>query len=363
LAALADKPDAAEGVSHVAEFCRGVEVAPVRRRRPLAHLPGLLRYALAGTPLELKFRHSEELVHKIQRLASAVRFDIVQIHHSEMALYLEALPRELDCKSVLMLHNIAFHQFDRIFRVERRPLRKMRALMHSLSMRRWEPRYAERFDRCIAVSEVDRQRLTAANPHVQVDVIPTGVDTQRFRPLPRRGKTPALLFIGKMSYAPCVDAVLYFCREILPLIRRAIGDVEMWVVGTDPPPEVRRLADDRVHVTGRVPDAVPYYRRSTVCVVPLRAGGGTRLKIFEAMALGRPLVSTTLGCEGLDVIDGEHLLIADRPDHFAEQTVRLLADRALYQRIVASARRLVVDHYDWDVVAKRLMEIYAEMVE
>jgi sugar transferase (PEP-CTERM/EpsH1 system associated) len=362
LAALLDKPDGAEGVSHMEEFCCGVEVAPVRRRHPLAHLPGLLRYALAGRPLELKFRYSEELARRIRRLVSTVSFDVVQIHHSEMALYLEALPPHVRCKRILMLHNVAFHQFGRIFRIERRPLRKLRAWLHSLGMRRWEPHYAERFDRCIVVSEADRQRLMAANPRVQVDVIPTGVDTQLLQPLPHHRTSPALLFIGKMSYAPCADAVLYFCREILPMIRRRVGNVEMWVVGTDPPPEVRRLDGEGVHVTGRVADVVPYYRRSSVCVVPLRAGGGTRLKIFEAMALGRPVVSTTLGCEGLDVVDGQHLLIADSPGQFAERTVRLLVDRALYQRIATDARQLVVDHYDWDAVAQQLMQIYAEVV-
>jgi glycosyltransferase involved in cell wall biosynthesis len=303
------------------------------------------------------------LVHKIRRLVSAVSFDIVQIHHSEMALYLEALPPDVRCKRILVLHNVAFHQFDRISRVERRPVRKTRAWLHSRGMRRWEPIYAERFDRCIAVSEMDRQRLITANPRVRVDVIPTGVDTRLLQALPQNSASPALLFIGKMSYRPCADAVLYFCHEILPLIRRSVGNVEMWIVGTDPPPEVRRLGGNGVHVTGRVADVIPYYRRSTVCVVPLRAGGGTRLKIFEAMALGRPVVSTTLGCEGLSVTDGDHLLIADSPRQFAEKTVRLLSDRALRQRIAANARRLVANHYDWDVVAEQLMQIYAEMVE
>jgi len=112
-----------------------------------------------------------------------------------------------------------------------------------------------------------------------------------------------------------------------------------------------------------VDDVAPYYRRSTVCVVPVRTGGGTRLKILEAMALGRPVVSTTIGCEGLDVADGEHLLIADSPEQFAEKTVRLLTDRALCRHITTAARQLVVTRYDWDVITGQLMQVYAEMVE
>jgi len=107
----------------------------------------------------------------------------------------------------------------------------------------------------------------------------------------------------------------------------------------------------------------PTYHKSAICVVPLRAGGGTRLKILEAMALGRPIVSTSIGCEGLDVVDGKHLLIADSPEEFAEKTALLLQNRTLYQRIVANARQLVVDHYDWDMLAERLLQVYAEITE
>lgn len=361
LAALLDEPREADGVSHMREFLCGVEVASRRRRHPLMHLPGLLGYVLAGKPLELRFEYSKELAHKIRQLVSTVSFDVVQIEHSQMALYLETLPADAHCRRVLVFHNVAFSQYSRMLHVERGQGRRVRTWLHSLMMDRWEPRYAERFDRCIAVSEVDRRLLLAANPRLQVDVIPNGVDTQANQPLPQQGTPPTLLCVGKMSYPPNRDAALYFCREILPHIRHIVGDVETWIVGREPPPEVRHLKGDGVYVTGWVDDVVPYYKRCNVCVVPLRAGGGTRLKILEAMALGRPIVSTTMGCEGLDVVDGEHLLIADSPVRFAEKTVRLLTDKRLYQYIASNARRLVVTRYDWDTIARQLMEIYAEM--
>jgi glycosyltransferase involved in cell wall biosynthesis len=238
---------------------------------------------------------------------------------------------------------------------------KIRTWLYSWMMRAWEPRYAERFDRCISVSEEDRRLLIASNPRLQVDVIPNGVDVQMYQPSSLDGNQPALLFIGTMDYPPCNDAALYFVSEILPHIRRVIPNVETWIVGRDPSPEVMQLNGKGVHVTGRVDDVRPYYRRSSVCVVPLRAGGGTRLKILEAMALGRPVVSTTIGCEGLDVVDGEHLLIADTPKLFSEQTVRLIQDTKLCQRITTEARELVVTHYDWDGIAKRLMLVYEDL--
>lgn len=362
LAALTDSPEEIEGVSHMREFCHRVKTAPVRRRHPLAHLPGLLRYAVAGRPLELKFVHSQELARHVRHLVSTEAFDIVQMEPAQMALYLETLPPHAHFRHVLMFHNISFNQYYQMFRFEGRPGRKLRALLHSLTTRRWEPSYAERFHRCITVSKEDRQLLLAANPRLGIDVIPNGVDTRVYQFLPKQCGTASLAFFGAMSYSACSDAVLYFCREMLPVIRRTISDLEMWIVGTNPSPEVIRLGGDGVHVTGRVDSIVPYYRQSSVCVVPLRIGGGSRLKILEAMALGRPVVSTSVGAEGLDVVDGEHILIADSPGEFARKTVRLLEDRALYGYIATNARQLVVARYDWDVIAGQLMQVYAGLV-
>jgi sugar transferase (PEP-CTERM/EpsH1 system associated) len=356
-------PDEAGGVSHMQEFCCRVEAVDLRRRHRLARVPGLLRYVLAGIPFDFEFLHSEVLAGRIRHLASSAGFDIVQIEQTRMALYLEALPIDTNSKHILVFHNIAARQYDRISHIALTPTKRMRAWLHGRMLRRWEPRYAERFDRCITVSEVDRGLLMSANPRLQVDVVPNGVDTQIYQPLLLEGVQPALLLIGNMSYAPCADGAIWFCDQILPHIRRELSEVEVWIVGISPPPEVIRLSGDGVHVTGRVEDVVPYYRRSTVSVVPLRAGGGTRLKILEAMALGRPVVSTSIGCEGLDVVDGQHLLIADDPERFAEKTVRLLKDRALYQRIVAEARQLAVTRYDWDVIARQLLDVYSEAMQ
>jgi len=363
LAALLESSDDVEGVSHLRQFCARVETAIMDRRSRWAKAPGMLRYALEGKPPELRLLHSEELVGKIGRLFSMIDFDIAQIE-SHMALYLATLPQTKSYKSLQMFHNVASHELARIAHVERREDRKLRTWMNGMILGRWEPRYAENFDRCTTVSEVDRQLLIKANPRLQIDVVPNGVDIEKYQPLPLPPTNipPSLMFIGSMGYAPCADAVLYFCSDILPLIRQAINPMELRIVGQDPPPEVLKLNGSGVHVTGRVEDVVPYYRESTVCVVPLRAGGGTRLKILEAMALGRPVVSTTIGCEGLDVVDGEHLLIADTPEQFAEKTLRLLHDRKLYQHISAKGRQLVETNYDWDKIAERLMDVYQEMV-
>ena len=363
LAALLESPHDAEGVAHLQQFCARVETANIRQSSRLAKVPGLLRYALEGKPPELNLLYSEDLIIKIKQLFSKTDFDIVQIE-SVMGLYFDTLPLNRQFKSIVMFQNITSQQFNRFSNVEERWDRKLRTRLNAVTMGYWEPRYAERFDRCTVVSEIDRHLLKQSNPRLQVDVIPNGVDVGTYQPLPLPLENihPSLLFIGHMGYQPCADAVLYFCREIFPIIRKAITKTEFWVVGRDPLPEVLELDGSGVHVTGRVEDVLPYYRQNPVCVVPLRAGGGTRLKILEAMALGRPVVSTTIGCEGLDVVDGEHLFIADTPEQFAEKTVRLLNDRQLYRNISTKARHLVETRYGWDNIAERLMDVYSEMI-
>jgi sugar transferase (PEP-CTERM/EpsH1 system associated) len=362
LAILLKTPGEAGAVAHLQEFCEGVETATYKHRDSLAHVPGLLQYAFRGMPLEFKFSYSEELASKILDLTSTVNFDVIQIEHSYMTPYLDVLPVNGQSKCVLDIHNVASQQYERMFRVERGLTRKIRYWLYSRTMRRWEPRYAERVDRCLTMSEADRHLLIRANPRVRADVIPNGVDTHVHQPLPQEWiSPPALIFVGTMNYVANSDAAIYFCQEILPNIRQMIGEVEMWIVGSKPPPELRQLDGNGVNVTGQVDDVMPYYSRSAVCVIPLRAGGGTRLKILEAMALGRPVVSTSIGCEGLDVVAGEHLLIADTAKEFAKKTVRLLTDRTLHRNITKNARQLVKTQYDWDAIAGQLMKVYREI--
>jgi sugar transferase (PEP-CTERM/EpsH1 system associated) len=355
-------PDEVAGISHLQEFCLNVETIHLPRRLKLARLPNLFRYFISGKPIDFEFLDSKELVNKIRQLASSIDFDIVHIEQSRMAQYLEALPANNHFKSFLGFQNIATYQYDRISHIALTSTKKIRTWLHSQMLRRWEPRYAERFDRCITVSEVDKQLLLKDSPRLHVDIIPNGVDTQLYQPLAYENGKPSLLLIGNMSYAPCADGAIWFCNQILPLIRQVIPEIQVWIVGNSPPREVVMLGGDGIHVTGRVEDVVPYYRRSNASVVPIRAGGGTRLKILEAMALGRPVISTSIGCEGLDVEDGRHLLVADTPEEFAEKTILLLRDSALHQRIILDARRLVEANYDWNVIAKQLLDIYSETI-
>jgi polysaccharide biosynthesis protein PslH len=354
------EPDEADGLSHLQEFCQGIAMAELKRHK-FARLPGMIRYALTSKPYELEFLYSHELASQLRQLESTTHFDVVHIEQSRMALYLEVFPPKACFKSVLGFQNIAAIQYSRIAQVAKSSLRKMRPALYGWTMKNWEPRYAERFDYCTTVSEEDRDWLISANPRLQIRVIPNGVDTHLYQPLPFVQTESSLLLVGNMDYAPCADGAIWFCNEILPRIRQRVAGVQVWIVGRKPTPAVIKLDGNDVHVTGKVEDILPYYQQSSVCIVPLRAGGGSRLKIPEAMALGRPIVSTTIGCEGHTVVDGEHLLIGDSPEQFAENTVRLLTNKTLYQNIAFNARRLVVEKYGWDALAGQLIDLYSEL--
>jgi len=222
-------------------------------------------------------------------------------------------------------------------------------------MLRYEARALRRFDGVLAVSDADRQSFARLYPDAvrrPIHVVQTGVDTDYFTPTHEPPRASHIVFTGSMDWLPNEDAMLFFCDQVLPRIRAEMPAARLSIVGRAPTPAVRRLADAAaVRVTGRVDDVRPFMSEAAVYVVPLRIGGGTRLKIFEAMAMGKAVVSTTVGAEGLPVISGEHLLLADDPAAFARAVTTLLRDATLRARLGCAARSLVLERYDWSAVA------------
>ncbi|MGH7966115.1 MAG: glycosyltransferase family 4 protein, partial [Candidatus Binatia bacterium] len=362
LLSLLEFPEEAEQVSHLKPYCELVEVVVSQRHSLWAQGTGIARGLLAGRPVATQPFFYEELACKVREVTAREDVDIIQIEHSFLAPYVEALPPHSACKKVLSFHNIGSQQYRRMLHLQTGVGGKLLSLLKWLLMLRWEARYAKKFDHCLVVSAVDGQLLQSANPAVPVSVIENGVDTALYQPLIEAPNSKVLLFVGTMGYPPNVDAVRYFYDAVMPLVRRQVRDVKLMIVGHHPRSEVRHLAKhDDVIVTGSVPDVIPYYQQSQVSIIPLRAGGGTRLKILESMALGRPVVSTALGCEGLEVVDQEHLMIADTPAEFAERVIQLLTDRELRDRISRNARHLVERRYDWSLSSQKLMAVYSSL--
>jgi glycosyltransferase involved in cell wall biosynthesis len=269
------------------------------------------------------------------------------------------LPQTLPCPSILFTHNVEAEIWRRHAENPQGVLRRRLYRQQWRRMLRFEGRTIARFDRVLAVSDVDRDTFQRLYPHdlrAPISVIPTGVDTQYFAPAAApEARRRNLVFTGSMDWLPNVDGIEYFCRDILPLVRNEMPDVTLTVVGRAPTPSIRRLgAEPGIDVTGRVDDVRPYLAQSTLYIVPLRIGGGTRLKIFEAMSAGRAVVSTSIGAEGLPTVPGRHLALADTPEAFAREVVSLLRDEDARNQLARAARELVTTHYDWAAAAGHL---------
>jgi len=275
------------------------------------------------------------------------------------------IPWDWPCRKVIFAHNVEAAIWRRHYEVARNPFWKALSWLEWRRMRSAEQKYLQLADHVLAVSDSDRNYfLEFLNPEI-VTVIPTGVDVEYFRPTATEEAPDSMIFTGSMDWLPNEDAISYFTERIFPLIRRQISGASLSVVGRQPSSRLRASCgkEHNLTVTGWVEDIRPYLARGAVYVVPLRIAGGTRLKIFEAMSMGKAVVSTSIGAEGLPIHHGEHLLLADDPAAFADAVTGLLRDPVRRKRIGLAARKLVEEHYSWAQVGKRFSDVVTEVVE
>jgi polysaccharide biosynthesis protein PslH len=263
------------------------------------------------------------------------------------------IPWDWPVPKVLFTHNVEEQIWRRHFEVTQNPVWKAVAWREYLALRSAERRYVQRADHVLAVSENDRGFFSRYADPAKITVIPTGVDVDYFRPGIEPPQPDTLVFTGSMDWMPNEDAIQYFVEAILPHLKQEFPGFELRVVGRSPSQRLLALAalEKHLRVTGAVEDIRPHVLSSTVYVVPLRIGGGTRIKIFEAMAMGMAVVSTSIGAEGLPVRHNENIILADEPREFARQVGRLLRDPVELARIGRAARALVEQHYSWRAVA------------
>jgi glycosyltransferase involved in cell wall biosynthesis len=306
----------------------------------LAHLPSPHPYAVGrfGCP-EVRSRLSPWYRER--------QFDVAVCDFLDAAIN---FPRELSIPSVLFQHNVESEIWRRHAETESNALKRQVYAVEFRKMLRYERNAARKFHHVIAVSEHDRSLMETWVEGAKITVIPTGVDLAQYRPdFSRTIEAPLVTFVGAMDWEPNVDAMEYFCERIWPLVRAQAADAKLRIVGRNPGERVRKLVSDNVEITGRVPSVADHLRQSAVVVVPLRIGGGTRLKIYEAMAAGKAVVSTSVGAEGLDVHHGRDIVLADAPQAFAAAVVTLLCDTNLRCKYEKAAAELAAQ-YDWSVI-------------
>ena len=356
-------------------LCRSIEAIPVPRRSLGQRIRGV---AFTVRPdMALRF-WSQPFAELLARRLQRKTYDATLFVGIDMGPYLEqvsswrthlpagaARPMLIfdDLNAEYLLQQRAFETDLHHLSHPRRWAGALYSLIQWRRLRRFEARLCRLADHVVAVSDADQLALKKIVRGLDVTVVPNGVDLERYRPAVSLGErkvpAPALVFTGKMDFRPNVDAACWFADEVLPLIMSRVPETTFAIVGRDPHPRVRALASrPGVRVTGYVEDDIPYFADATVYVVPLRVGGGTRLKVLAAMAMEDAIVSTSLGCEGLGALSGRELVIAEDAVDFAEQTVALLKDADRRRALGTRARQFVEERYGWPAIAPRLEQLY-----
>lgn len=319
----------------------------------------LAQLASVASPASFQHRlmHSAAMQQALDDLSRGTAFDVIHVSTSQMACF------RFDPRSPVVLdeHNIEYELYYRVFQAEGSLPRRLFNWLEYKKFRREEIAAWRAADGCAMTSAREVATVTALLPDTPVVTVPNAVDTEYFAPAAATVDPERIVLTGLMKYRPNVDGAQFFVRDVLPRILRARPAATFYVVGGEPAPEVTRLAAPNVVVTGGVDDVRPYVHESAVFVVPLRMGSGTRLKVLEGLSMGKPMVSTSIGCEGIDVADREHLLIADGADAFADAVLELMGNPALARALADRGRTLMLERYRWQAVAATLEALYEQV--
>ncbi len=344
------------------KFCEAVEYFPLwPKASPVHRIAGLAVGALYPRPFSVLAHRSAAFRGRVAELVETKKFDVIHVDTIALAQFLD---QRWATPTVLTHHNIESQLMERRAGAESGLLARLYLRRETKKLLAYEAKLSGMFDVNVFVAQTDEQTLMGRVPGLRTAIVPNGVDIEYFTP--NQGKDlPALIYTGGMNMFANRDAVMFFLSEVWPLIRKQVPDVRFFVVGQDPPKELLELAarDSQIVVTGYVNDVRPLVWDATVYVVPLRVGGGTRLKVLDAMAMGKAMVSTSIGCEGLEVKPDEHLLVADSPVQFADKTVKLLRDPSRRGTLGHNARELVERRYSWRMIGGQLLEAYRLAVE
>jgi glycosyltransferase involved in cell wall biosynthesis len=343
-------------LSRTSEYC--TKAYPIAHSAPMRESPAFWAQIVASLwaplPHSVSRYRSKSMRNQIETLMRAEKFDSI------VCDFLFSAPNLPDLSAaVLFQHNVEALIWKR--QAGNAPTRLHKVFFEDQyrKMQRYEGEVCRTVKRVIAVSEEDARNMRSEYGAKRVAPIPTGVDIDYFAPPAAAASTADLIFVGSMDWIPNIYGVQWFVKEILPLIRKGRPGCSLVIAGRRPKPEVLRLAekDSGIRITGTVNDIRPHLWTSGISVVPLKIGGGTRLKIYEAMAAGIPVVSTTVGAEGLDVRNGEDIHIADSPEDFAARCLELLNDNAASRRMANAAMEMVRSRYSWEIVSRKFEDL------
>jgi sugar transferase (PEP-CTERM/EpsH1 system associated) len=304
-------------------------------------------------PLQISYYYSKEMERLVEKKIDEKKFDLLFVHLIRMAEYVKEIPiykilDMTDAQSLNYLRGLSYR-------------RGVWSIINKIEMdraQRYEQAIWRYFDKTLVVSPVDLQYLKKLDNEMSIDLLPNGVDIERYKFRLTNHSNKKICFVGNMRTFPNTDAVIYFCKEILPLIKKKMPEIEFYIVGIEPSKKVKQLSNIKnVFVTGKVENISEYIHTSAVSVAPMRVGAGVQNKILESMALGTPVVTTSIGLEGIEATLGKEILVADSPIEFADKVVELIENKKLRERISINARKFIEENYIWDKVLKKLDEI------
>jgi polysaccharide biosynthesis protein PslH len=352
---------AADDDAGVRELSRRLPVRAVRqaeKKRGIVRRLGQLRSLSTLQPFAACELRSEEMQATIDELCATFDFDVIHVESSRMCSF--DFPTGVPV--VVDEHNVEYELFRRLSQGERSKLRRAFNRLEYLRVRRFEERCWKRIQGCIVTSSREEPTVRACAPSTPTTVVPNGVDLDYFAPWAGEMQPRSVVFNATLDYRPNVDAVNHLVEEVWPLVLTRCPSARLSIVGNAPEREAQRLRRQTVEVVGRVPDVRPHLGRAQVVAVPVRMGGGTRLKVVEALSMAKPMVSTSLGCEGLAVSDRKHLLIADDADAFAARILELFEDQALGRQLGLAGRALAEQNYSWQLAGDRLDRLYRRIL-
>ena len=363
LLALETQPTDAEGVVELQHLGIQVHLVLNAQTLPRVSFGTLVTAFFKRHPITVARYNLPAYRHKFRTLIETGTFDLV---HYEM-LHTAQFHTETRLPGVLSQQNVDSAIWRRLCAETTNPFYKYVYWTQQRAFQRYERVMTPKFAAVTCTSDIDRavfERHLSLESRGNIEIIPNGVDVTHYHPNFTREAAAHLIYIGSMDWYPNEDAVSFFADDMFPKIQEKVPDVKFSIVGGNPSKRVQKLADRHgIVVTGRVPDIKPYFEETTVFVVPLRIGSGTRLKILEALAMGKAIVSTSVGAEGLALRDGEEIFIADAPVTFAEAVIRLLTDQPLRRRIGENGRARVEQDYDWRSIGEKLYNVYESLME
>lgn len=358
--ASSDKPD--EAVPQ--EFRKLCSELLVLDRGKKYGVETALQNLVSNVPINIEKYHSPGSLERILGFAGERRFDLVHVDHLHMAYYGLAVGQALHIPVVLREHNLELKIMERFAETTPNLFQKLYARMQITKFRKYEPAVCGQVNKCVMITEEDRERLLSLNSAVDTTVIPAGVDTDFFKP----GREPAdedtIAYIGSLDWLPNVEGLRWFVRQVLPMIVKERPGVKFYIYGKNPSRDLFKLTDGRnVIVEGFVKDAREVFRKAQVIVVPLLAGSGMRIKILEAMAAGKSIVTTSIGSEGIKCEDGKNIMIADDAKAFAGKLTELLSNPQFRESVGRQASLLAAGEYSWDRIGDMFWDTYKDIID